>query len=166
MHRASTGPADGVILSGVARAPARARAQAGFSLIELLTVVGIVGILATIASASYSRYTLRANRAEARQALLAIQTAQEKYFVQNNSYATTLATFILPSPNGLGVPLDATGLTPAGHYKISVLAATATTYSVQAQAQGAQTKDDSACQTYQVNEQGVFIPAAGTTCWH
>ena len=162
MYTASTGQAGGVIQPGVARA----RPQAGFSLIELMVVVGIVSILATIATASYSRYTLRANRAEARQALLAIQAAQEKFFIQNNSYATTLASFIQSPPNGLGVPLSSTGLTPAGHYLISVVGATATTYTVQAQAQGAQTKDDAACQAFQVNEQGVFTPPAGTTCWH
>jgi len=143
-----------------------ARAQAGFSLIELMVVVAIVAILATIANSTYSRYVLRANRAEARQALLAIQAAQEKYFLQNNSYATTMAQFIAVPPAGLGVPLDASGNTPAGHYQVTVVAAAATTYTVMATAQGAQAKDEPACLTFQVNDQGVFTPPSGTNCWH
>jgi type IV pilus assembly protein PilE len=154
------------VRAGAARG-GRGPRQAGFSLIELMIVVAIVAILATIATASYKSYALRANRAEARQALLSIQAAQEKFFLQNNSYATTLALIVAAAPAGLGVPLDASGNTPAGHYQVSVIAATATTYTVQAKAIGSQaTGDDPACQTFQVNEQGVFTPPSGTICWH
>jgi type IV pilus assembly protein PilE len=143
-----------------------AHPERGFSLIELMITVAIVAVLATLATGSYKNYALRANRVEARQALLSIQAAQEKYFLQNNSYATTVGTFILAPPAGLGVPLDASGNTPAGHYQITVVAATATTYTVQAAATGSQLKDEAACLNFQVNEQGVFTPAAGTACWH
>ncbi len=142
------------------------RRQAGFSLMELMITVAIVAILATIATANYKSYSLRANRVEARQALLSIQAAQEKFFLQNNSYATTLAQIVAPAPGGLGVPLDASGNTPGGHYQMSVVAATQTTYTVQATAIAGQVKDDAACQTYQVNEQGVFTPPSGSICWH
>ena len=143
----------------------RSRA-AGFSLVELMTVIAVMGILATISVSSYRKYVLRANRTEARTALLAVQVAQEKFFLQNNTYATNLATVTAAPPAGQGVTLDSTGMTPGGHYVISFPAATATTYTLQAQATGTQTKDDSACQLYSVTEQGVLTPPAGTSCWH
>jgi type IV pilus assembly protein PilE len=143
-----------------------ARLDGGFSLIELMITVAIVAILATIATASYKNYSLRANRVEARQALLSIQAAQEKFFLQNNTYATTVGLIVAAPPAGLGVPLDASGNTPAGHYQVTVVAATPTTYTVQAAATGSQLKDDAACLNFQVNEQGVFTPPSGTTCWH
>lgn len=142
------------------RQPAR-----GFSLIELLVVMAVMGILSTIAVASYRRYALRANRTEARIALLSIQAAQEKFFLQNNTYATSLATITAAPPAGLGIGLDPTGLTQGGHYLVTVTAATATTYTVQAAATGTQTSDDPLCQTYSVNDQGVLTPPAGNTCW-
>ena len=141
------------------------RAQLGFSLVELLVVVAIMAILATISVASYRRYILRANRTEARIALLSVQAAQEKFFLQNNTYATDIATTIAAPPAGLGVALDASGFTPGGHYQLAFTAATATTYTLQATATGTQVKDDAACQTFSVNEQGVLTPPAGTTCW-
>ena len=64
----------------------------GFSLIELMVVLAVFAILSTIAVGSYRRYALRATRTEARLSLLAIQVAQEKFFLQNNQYAQDIAT--------------------------------------------------------------------------
>src|SRR5437763_2903936 len=72
----------------------------GMTLIELMVVVAIVAILASLAVGSYRRYVLRANRTDATSALLRIQVAQEKYFLQNNTYTTDVTD--LP-PTGLGV---------------------------------------------------------------
>ena len=146
------------------RADARACTARGFSLIELMTVVAIVAVLGTIAVSNYSNYVLRANRTEGRLALLAIQAAQEKYFLQNNAYAQNIATVILsPALGGLGVNLTPAGLTPTGIYTIS-LVATPNTYTVQADATGAQTRDTS-CLTFTVTEQGIHTPADTTGCW-
>ena len=64
--------------------------QQGVTLIELVVVVVIVGILASIAIPSYRNYVLRANRTEGRAALLALATAQEKFYLQCNTYTTAL----------------------------------------------------------------------------
>ncbi|HEX9474118.1 MAG TPA: type IV pilin protein [Steroidobacteraceae bacterium] len=144
--------------------PARRTAR-GFTLIELMIVIGVVAILTTIAVTSYRTYVLRATRTEARMALLSIQVAQEKYFLQNNQYAQTLATVTAAPPAGLGVALDAAGVTPGGHYTVSFTAATANTYTVRAVATGTQTSDKAACLTFTINDQGVRTPADTSSCW-
>lgn len=77
-------------------------------MIELMIVVAIVGILASIAYPSYQEYGRRAKRAEARAHLLDAASLMERFYSDNNQYATTLgAARILPS-------------TENGHYNISV----------------------------------------------
>lgn len=73
------------------RAPRDATAS-GFTLIELLIVVAIVAILAAIAVPSYRRYVLHGNREAAESMMLEIASAQERYLVDNRSYATDTAT--------------------------------------------------------------------------
>jgi len=137
----------------------------GVTLIELLTVLVIVAVLSSLAVGSYRRYLLRANRTDATAALLRIQVAQEKFFLQNNQYAQTIATAVAAPPAGLGVPLSAAGVTLGGHYTFSFTAATANTYTVQAVATGTQTADTAACLTYTINDQGVRSPLDSSGCW-
>jgi type IV pilus assembly protein PilE len=141
------------------------RSQRGFSLIELMIVVAIVAILASISVSAYRRYTLRANRTEARIALLQIQAGQEKFFLQNNGYATDLATLRAAPPNGLGLNLTAAGVTPSGFYTVSFTAAAANTYTVQAVASGKQAEDTAACLTFTINDAGLRTPVDSTGCW-
>jgi type IV pilus assembly protein PilE len=145
------------------RAPASWR---GFSLIELMVVVAVFAILSSMAVNSYRRYTLRATRTEGRLALLAIQVAQEKYFLQNNAYAQDLATVIAAPPAGLGVSsINASGVTTNGNYTISFAAVSPTTYTLQAVATGNQVKDTTACLTFTISDQGARTPADSTGCW-
>ncbi len=138
----------------------------GFSLIELMVTLAVFAILSTIAVNSYRRYTLRATRTEGRLALLAIQVSQEKFFLQNNTYAQDIATVIAAPPAGLGVgAINASGVTGAGNYTISFAAVTPTTYTLQAVATGKQTKDTAACLTFTIDEQGTRTPADATGCW-
>ena len=143
----------------------RRRAR-GFSLIELMVVVAVFALLSMIATNSYRRYSLRATRTEARLALLAIQVAQEKYFLQNNQYAQDIATVIAPPPAGLGInAINGAGATGGGNYTVSFSAVTPNTYTLQAVATGNQTKDTAACLTFTINEQGQRTPADSTGCW-
>ena len=139
----------------------------GFSLIELMVVVAVVAILATLATASYRNYMLRTNRTEGRMALLSIQAAQERYFLQNNQYAQNMATVTaLASAGGLGVTnLTAAGVTPSGNYTISFAAVTPNSYTIQAVATGPQTHDTAACLTFSVDDQGTRSPPDSTGCW-
>ena len=138
----------------------------GFSLIELMVVIAIVAILSSIAVGAYRNYVMRATRTEARMALLAIQVAQEKFFLQNNQYAQNLATVTAAPPAGLGISsIDAAGLTSAGNYTLSFAAATPNTYRLQAVATGPQTHDTAACLTFSIDEQGARTPADSSGCW-
>ncbi len=138
---------------------------AGFSLIELMIVVAIVAILATIATGSYRRYAMRANRTDAKSALLQIQVAQEKYYLQYSAYVTTLANIAAAPPTGLGVAIDgSTGATAAGYYTIALNNPTATSYTLTATAVNGQAADTD-CPTLSVDQSGQKLPGPPSHCW-
>lgn len=61
----------------------------GFTLIELMIVVAIIGILAAIAIPNFLNYQCKAKQSEARSNLAALAVAQEAYFAENSTYAST-----------------------------------------------------------------------------
>jgi len=129
----------------------------GVTLIELMVVVAIVAILSSLAVGSYRRYVLRANRTDATSALLRIQVAEEKFFLQNNAYTTDVSATAL----NVGSP------TPNGFYNLAVAGAPAiaTSFKATATATGTQTQDTS-CQTLTIDDQGLRNSAPSTTdCW-
>lgn len=75
----------------------------GFTLVELLVTVAIASILMAIAVPGYRQFVQRANRTDATTALLRIAAAQEKFYMQNNTYASEAQRGLAP-PAGLGVP--------------------------------------------------------------
>ena len=144
------------------RAPGDSNRMRGMTLIELMVVLAIVAILSTLAVGSYRRYVMRANRTDATSALLRIQVAQEKYFLQNNAYTTNVTA---ASPAGLGVASP----TPNGFYTLAVAGGStgniATSFVATATATGSQTADTS-CLTLTIDDQGLRNSAPSTTeCW-
>jgi type IV pilus assembly protein PilA len=67
----------------------RAQDEKGFTLIELLVVILIIGILAAIAIPSFLNQKGKANDANAKAVARTAQTAEETYFTDNQTYATT-----------------------------------------------------------------------------
>jgi type IV pilus assembly protein PilE len=64
--------------------------KAGFTLIELMTVIAIMGILSAMAYASYSSAMTKAKRSEGKSALMKLMQQEERFYTQNNSYIVFL----------------------------------------------------------------------------
>ena len=68
--------------------------QKGFTLIELMIVIAIIGILAAIAIPQFSAYRRRSYNSAAQSDLKNATTAQEAYFVDEQAYASAVASLI------------------------------------------------------------------------
>jgi len=145
------------------------RPQYGMTLIELMIVVVVIAVLASIAIPSYRQYVLRSHRVEAKEALLNVAAAQERFYLQNNTYTTDLTSASTASPPGLG-QTDygaAAGVqTENGWYTIAVTAANATAFSATATAIDSQAADTK-CATFTLTSAGVksATGSAATECW-
>ena len=107
-----------------------AKYQRGFTLIELMVVVAIVAILAAIAYPSYSAYAFRARRADAKEMLMRVAAAQERYYTNMNKYNSNLSDI------GVGTTSE------QGHYTVTVeLGNDGQTYTLTATAVGVQADD-------------------------
>jgi type IV pilus assembly protein PilA len=80
------------------------QSEKGFTLIELLVVIAIIGILAAIAIPQFTEYRKRGFDARAKSDLRNLATAEEAYFVDNETYFSTLPTTVKLS---VGVTLGA-----------------------------------------------------------
>jgi type IV pilus assembly protein PilE len=147
------------------------RMERGFTLVEMVVTVAIAAIIMGIGIPSYRQYMQRANRADATTALLRLAANQERFYLQNNTYATEAQRPLAP-PNGIGM----TG-TERGYYTL-VLAAKpggwASGYTATATvAAGSNQTTDTACWNFTIDEQGLRTAntqggAAGNntdTCW-
>lgn len=135
------------------------RDSRGLTLIELMVVVVIVAILASVAAPSYRQYALRTNRTEAKRTLLNVAAAQERFYLQNNTYAGPSALDTAP-PAGLGIP----NTTEHGHYSLAIDAADASAFSATATAQGGQA-DDARCASFTIDQAGTKT-ATNADCWN
>ena len=98
------------------------RDESGFTLIELMIVIAIIGILAAIAIPQFSAYRARSYNSSAQADLRNAATAQEAYFVDEDTYTDSLTTLI-GATYGLytskGVSLFITSGADNQHYTMS-----------------------------------------------
>jgi len=87
----------------------------GFTLTEIVTSLVVVTVLAAIAVVMWRSHALRERRGDAVQALLALQTAQDRYFGQHARYASETQLAAEP-PAGLGISPKSR----LGYYAITV----------------------------------------------
>lgn len=144
----------------------------GFTLIELMMVVAIIGILTAIAYPSYQGSIRKTNRSDAKDALLRIAAAQERFFFSNNGYTTDLSKLGLTAQSGSFFSTE-------NHYQLTVTAGPTCTsagsktfpcYTVTATARGGQAADK-ACTTFAIDQTGRKTAAKNDTsastdiCW-
>ena len=138
--------------------------QRGVTLMELLTVVVIIAILASVAIPTYRNYLLRTQRAEGKTALLQLQAAQEKFYLNGNAYTDEVTA---ASPDGLGLP----GNSETNKYTITVdLGADGQSYTAIAEpSAGGGQEDDARCGSLTLTDTGVRGIDGGTgdaeECW-
>jgi type IV pilus assembly protein PilE len=133
---------------------ANRKRNSGFTIIELMIVLVIVAILLAIAYPSYVNYVRKANRGEAQQILLNWSINQEIWRSNNTSYATAA-----------GIPLPT-----HDKFTFTIDNVSATTYLLQARADGDQAKDKARDGTpcgatgslMTIDQNGVKSPAG---CW-
>ena len=132
----------------------------GFTLIEMMIVVAVIGIIAAIAVPSYSQYMFDARRTDAIAFLSEVAGEQQRYFTENNQYATSMSE--------MGYGDAATFDTPEGHYVVSVtnpdstgrflLTATPVT--------GGKQAGDDECLAFTISDTGVKgNTGSHTDCW-
>ena len=130
--------------------------QKGVTLIELIVVMIIVGILAAVAVPTYRQYVIRSQRSDAKDALLALATQQEKFYLQCNTYATDIA-----AANNCGAgDLQGAATSKNGWYTLTIPVGNATSYTVLATATAGQNQfQDTACRSFQVTDRGIRTAA-------
>jgi type IV pilus assembly protein PilE len=141
----------------------------GFTITEILTALVVIAVLASIAIPMWHTHLLRVRRAEARDALVHLQAAQDRFFGRNARYATA-TQLTARSPDGL--ELSAT--TASGLYAIT-LATTADGLGFLATARAvprAGQDADDRCATFTIDHVGQMgaTDASGmdrsADCWH
>lgn len=134
--------------------PAAARQHLrGFTLIELMIGVVVAALLATLAFPAFFDAVRKGRRSDAFAALVSVQQAQERWRAGNPTYTVDLGA--------LGLRAASSG----GHYTVSVTAADATSYVLQALATGSQAQDKP-CATLILSAAGgsVVYGSACSTC--
>ncbi len=124
----------------------------GFSLIELLIVMIVLSIIMGLAVPGYRQFVMRANRADATTALLRLQNAQERFYIQNGIYASNAQMAAAP-PAGLGITS-----TERNYYNLAIQPAAgglAVGYTATATVNGAEAqKDNTDCWVFSTTESG------------
>ncbi len=139
--------------------------QKAFTLIELMVAVAIVGILAGIAYPSYQDSVMKSRRADAKGALLGLANAMERHFTETNSY---LGVGMTDGDTGSPTIFSATSPVDGGtpYYNLTISAATADSYTLDATPIGAQANDP--CGTLSLTQTGVRSVSTAlsvTDCW-
>ena len=142
--------------------------QQGYNLVELMIVVAIVGIIAAIAYPSYTEQVRKSRRADCSGAVTSLGSSMERYFTVKSTYlgaADGGKPTGEPAVYATQCPVDGGTAT----YNLTISAATASTYTVQAAPTGAQAKDKCGTLTLtNTGKKGVTGAATGLTaqdCW-
>jgi len=137
-----------------------AKQHNGFTLTELMIAVAIVGILAALAYPSYMDSVRRSNRAEGKSLLMDAAARQERFFSNFSTYTNVVVAPAACTGAACGLGY-ASANSENSLYQLTVTAADATSYTLQAAATGTQT-GDTACTPLVLTSLGQKTPA---NCW-
>lgn len=132
---------------------------AGFTLIELLIAIAVVSILAAVALPSYQDYIRRGKRSDGQALLQNAAFAQERYRLNNPSYAPDLALL-----TGVCPTTDACK-SQQGNYTLSITSANAIGFTLTAAAASASQLADSGCTSLVYVKAGSTITTSPSKCW-
>jgi type IV pilus assembly protein PilE len=132
----------------------------GFTLLELMITMLVIAILTSIAVPGYRSYMYKSRRADAKAGLSGLQLAQEKYRTSCIQYATARGDSGAYSCVAGNFTLEHSSTSPDQYYNLSITAADASTYTLQASPTGVQADD--ACGTFTINQNNTKTPEA---CW-
>lgn len=142
--------------------PTARRAQAGFTLIEVMIVVVIIGVIAGFAFPAYQESGRKAKRTDAKRVMLQIAAQQEQFYAKNMQYARSYAN--------IGFTGTTTYTTEDATYIVTMTAlpadttVPATSYTLTAVPQGGQAADKCLNLTY--SSTGVKgTSSSATKCW-
>ncbi len=129
----------------------------GVTLLELMIVVLIVGMLAAIAYPAYKQQVMGSKRADATGALVGLAGGMERFFTENGTYAGATAA---------GVYSDQSPIDGDAAYNLSVTAADATSYTLQATGVGDQVDDKCGSLTLtNAGVKGITGSVSISECW-
>lgn len=144
----------------------------GFTLIELMVIVGLIAILSTLAYSSYGEAARKARRGDAQAALTGLAGAMQRYYTEQtpSTYlgaaaggGNTGAPAIFPTQS----PLDGANKS----YNLTIQAATASTYTLNAAPISGTDQASDKCGTLTVTstgQRGISGGASGVVwqdCW-
>lgn len=129
--------------------------QKGVTIVELMIVVIIIAVLMSVAIPSYRQYTMRANRVEGQSMLLLGAANQERWYLNNNTYATQ-AELTQDPPNGLGMRAES----EQGYYRLQITESDAAGFTMVVTAQAGQAADTD-CDVLAINERGTRYAGPG-----
>lgn len=148
-----------------------AKKQHGITLLELMIVVAVIGILAAIGYPAYTDQVRRSNRSEGKAMLQNAAALQERFFSNNNTYTTTVASLGEFSPSG---KCTSTAYSENCFYELSIAAGAAgigSSYELTATPKNGQTRDTK-CTSMKLTNTGVKTGggsqcncSTAATCW-
>jgi len=129
-----------------------------------MIVVLLMAIILGLSIPGYRQYAQRAGRVDATSALLRIAAAQERWYLENGTYATDAELPVAP-PNGLGFT---GGTSERGYYNLEITVSDALEFEIQATTvPGEKQADDTRCATLTLDQTGqrTSAPDGIETCW-